>query len=289
MFATIESNSCRALCRSCRLGSFGPLRNGWCWFGGFPLSLGRQLGATGWPRPGRWWILLVLALAAGVQAEPVWVGRFPSAGEIPAPWQLEKLNQDIPATRYRLREWDGVNAVEAHALGSMALLGRPLTIDLVKTPVLCWRWRIDAPLKKADMTRKSGDDYAARVYLSFAVPPDTLSLGTRLALGVARALRGDQVPDAAINYIWDNRHPVGTWQANTYTDRARMRVTRSGAADAGRWVSERRQVADDFRQAFGHAPLRLTGIALASDTDNTGEEAHAGFADFRFVGREEAC
>ncbi|MBM3535796.1 MAG: DUF3047 domain-containing protein, partial [Alphaproteobacteria bacterium] len=69
----------------------------------------------------------------------------------------------------------------------------------------------------------------------------------------------------------------------------RMLVLRSGAADAGRWVEERRDVAADFRAAFGHAPLRLTGLALASDTDNTGEEARAGFADFRFVGPREAC
>jgi hypothetical protein len=97
------------------------------------------------------------------------------------------------------------------------------------------------------------------------------------------------VPDAAINYIWDNRHTVGTWQANVYSDRTRMRVQRSGAALAGRWVEERRDVAADFREAFGHAPARLTGLALASDTDNTGEEVRAGFADFRFVGRDEAC
>ncbi len=233
---------------------------------------------------------LVALLPAVGLAEPLWVGRFTSTDSgLPAPWQVVQLDQDIPPTRYRLREWDGVIAVEAHAVKSMALLARPLEIDLAKTPVLCWRWRIDAPLKNADMTTRAGDDYAARVYLSFAVPPETLGLGTRLALGLARALHGSQVPDAAINYIWDNRHAVGTWQANAYSDRTRMRVLRSGAADAGRWVDERRDVAADFRHAFGHAPARLSGLAIASDTDNTGEEARAGFADFRFVGRDDTC
>jgi hypothetical protein len=139
------------------------------------------------------------------------------------------------------------------------------------------------------MTTKAGDDYAARVYLSFEVPPDTLGLGTRLALKLARAVRGPQVPDAAVNYVWDNKHPVGTWQANAYTDRARMLVLRTGAADAGRWVEERRDVAADFAKGFGHAPRRLTGVAVASDTDNTGETAHAGFADFAFVERDAPC
>jgi hypothetical protein len=233
---------------------------------------------------------ILLLLPSLASADPVWVGRFPAAGtEIPAPWRIEQLDPKVPPTRYRLRQWDGVAAVEAHAVASMALLARPVEVDLVRTPVLCWRWRVEAPLATADMTRKSGDDYAARVYLSFEVPPDALGLGTRLALGLARSLRGADVPDAAINYIWDNRHPVGTWQANVYTDRARMLVLRSGPGDAGRWVNERRDVTADFRAAFGHTPLRLTGLALASDTDNTGEEARAGFADFRFVAADEAC
>lgn len=232
---------------------------------------------------------LLLLLPSLVFAEPLWVGRFPASGEIPAPWKIEQLNHDIPPTRYGLREWDGVAAVEAHAKKSMALLARPVEVDLGKTPVLCWRWRIEAPLVTADMTTKAGDDYAARVYLSFEVPPETLGLGTRVALGLARSLRGDVVPDAAINYLWDNRHPIGTWQPNAYTDRARMQVVRTGAAEVNRWVTERRDVSADFQTAFGHPPAKLTGLAIASDTDNTGEVAHAGFADFKFVSGDEPC
>ena len=76
---------------------------------------------------------------------------------------------------------------------------------------------------------------------------------------------------------------------NAYTDRTRMIVLRSGAGDAGGWVMERRDVAEDFERAFGALPAQLSGIALASDTDNTGESARAGFAEFRFVSREEEC
>ncbi|TMW76683.1 DUF3047 domain-containing protein, partial [Thauera sp. UPWRP] len=97
------------------------------------------------------------------------------------------------------------------------------------------------------------------------------------------------VPDAALNYVWDNRQPVGTLMPNAYTDRTRMIVLRSGAGDAGAWVVERRDVAEDFRRAFGDLPAQLGGIALASDTDNTGERARAGFADFRFVSRDQEC
>ena len=236
----------------------------------------------------RWLIVLSLA-SAPAAADPVWIGKFPESGDIPAPWQVAQPTNNYPPTRYTLRQWDGVAAVEAHAVKSMALLARPVDIDLTKTPVLCWRWRIDAALQNADMTTKAGDDYAARIYLSFSVPPETLGFGTRIALAAARALRGPQVPDAAINYVWDNKQPVGRIQASTYTDRSMMWVLRTGAGDAGRWVSERRPVSADFRTAFGYAPLRLTGVAVATDTDNTGEEARAGFAEFRFVRDDEPC
>jgi hypothetical protein len=139
------------------------------------------------------------------------------------------------------------------------------------------------------MTRKSGDDYAARVYLTFAVPAEQLGFATRTKLSLARALYGSQLPDAALNYIWDNRHPVGTLQNNAYTDRARMLVLRSGDGQAGGWVQERRNVLADFRRAFGEIDGTLTGLALASDTDNTSSEAHAGFADFRFVEQDADC
>ena len=78
-------------------------------------------------------------------------------------------------------------------------------------------------------------------------------------------------------------------QSHVYTDRARMLVLRSGAAEVGRWVHERRNVLEDFQRAFGDLNGQLKSIALASDTDNTGEAAHAGFADFHFVANESDC
>ena len=71
-----------------------------------------------------------------------------------------------------------------------------------------------------------------------------------------------------------------------------MLVLRSGGDLAGRWVTERRNVLEDYRLAFaelGDAGGKLRGLAIASDTDNTGEEAHAGFADFRFVATAGEC
>lgn len=233
------------------------------------------------------YLLVIFNARAG---EIMWLDQFHGeSAVVPAPWQVVQLDKKVPPTHYRLAIWDGVVAIEATADRSMALLARPVEVDLNRTPVLCWRWRVDAPLVKADMATKAGDDYAARVYVSFAMPPSELGLLTRAKLKLARSIYGDFVPDAAINYVWDNLYPVGTRKPNAYTGRTRMIVAESGASNAGKWVVARHDVQLDMVAEFGSERARLIQLSVASDTDNTGEHARAGFADFHFVERNAAC
>lgn len=236
-------------------------------------------------------MVLLCAVSCRVQAgEIVWIDHFTrDSVEVPAPWRVVQLNSKVPPTRYRITRWDDVSAIEATAERSMALLARPVEIDLSRTPVLCWRWRVDAPLVNADMASKSADDYAARVYVSFAMPASELSFLTRAKLKLARSIYGDVVPDAVISYVWDNRHPVGMHRPNVSTDRMRMNVAESGAANAGKWVVARHDVQRDMVAEFGSGQARLIQLAVAADTDNTGESAHAGFSGFHFVDRATAC
>jgi hypothetical protein len=238
----------------------------------------------------RGWLSLTLLLVCDPSFAQVMIGKFSSTKpEIPAPWQLIRLETQVPATSYRISLWDGVDAVEARAERSMALLGRPVDIDLAVTPVLCWRWRVDGVVRSADMTRRRGDDYAARIYLAFDLPSTALSLTDKASLTLARAFYGSRVPDGAINYVWDNRHPVGMHMPNAYTDRVRMIVQRSGNDEAGFWVTERVNIHHDVKRSFGTSEARLKLVAVASDSDNTGETVHAGFADLHFVRATDAC
>jgi hypothetical protein len=139
------------------------------------------------------------------------------------------------------------------------------------------------------MNTKAGDDYAARVYVAFKLPPDKIDFGLRFKLQFARNLYGEHVPDAALNYIWDNKNPIGHRQFNAYTDRTQMIVQRSGTAQVGTWVTERVDVLSDVVKAYGSDQAKISLLALASDTDNTKSKAHAGFADLHFVGRDAPC
>jgi hypothetical protein len=232
----------------------------------------------------------VTSVAAQAQSGANVVGRFPAmTGPVPEPWRIIQFDTKIPATTYQTRVWDGVPAVEAKADGSMALLARGVEVDLKATPMLCWRWRVEDVVKNADMNTKAGDDYAARVYVAFRLPADKIDFGLRFKLQFARNLYGEHVPDAALNYIWDNKNPVGHRQFNAYTDRTQMIVQRSGTAQLGTWVSERVDVLSDVVKAYGSDQAKISLLALASDTDNTKSKAHAGFADLHFVGRDAPC
>jgi ABC-type phosphate/phosphonate transport system ATPase subunit len=236
--------------------------------------------------------LAMLSAAGAAHAQPAAqrVGDFPATdGTPPAPWRSIRFDERVPATRYRTLDWDGVAAVEARAEASMSLLARPIEIDLQATPMLCWRWRVDGVPTTADMATKAGDDYAGRVYVAFELPAQAMGLGVRAQLALARRLYGEQVPDAAINYVWDNRQPVGTRRPNAYTDRTLMVVQRSGAALAGGWVSERVDVLAEASRAFATDRPVARLLAIASDTDNTGERARAGFAELHFVARDAPC
>lgn len=222
-----------------------------------------------------------LAAADAVQ----WVGRFEQAD---TDWREVRLKAELKPNTFERRPWDGVPALVVQSQAGMSLMARPLAVDLARTPVLCWRWRVDAPLQAADMARRSGDDYAARLYISLALPEADKGLGLRAQLALARSLWGPDVPDAAINYVWDNRQPVGHEQPNAYTGRAIMVVQRSGPADAGRWVEERRDVARDAARLFGPRAVPAQ-LAVTADTDNTGETARAGFAQLHFVAADGAC
>lgn len=206
------------------------------------------------------------------------------AGSHPAPpWRGTQLPKVPRETRYRLVEDGGVVVLEADANASMSGLVHPLSTDPRSTPILEWRWKVSGVPAQANFGTKQGDDFAARVYVLFDYDTAKLPLLTRLKLKLARALYGEAVPAAGLCYVWDARAPVGTTAWSPYTDRLRVIVVESGTSDAGRWKSVRRNVVEDYRAAFGEDPPALSGVAIATDTDNTGSRLTAWYGDLELL------
>ena len=215
-------------------------------------------------------------------ATAVEVGRFSAEREgagSPAGWKPLTFRNIERHTRYSLVREDGNTVLRADSEAAASGLVREQTIDLKEFPIIEWRWRAGNVLSKADVKTKAGDDYPVRLYITFAHDANSISLADR----AARAIYGQLPPRAAINYIWDTRSPVGTTVPNAYTDRVRMIVVESGSARVGEWITYRRDLAQDFRKAFGYDAPLVSGIAVMTDTDNTGEKATAWFGDIRFV------
>ena len=137
-------------------------------------------------------------------------------------------------------------------------------------------------LKKGNVRLKEGDDYPARLYITFQYDSSKLGFFEKAKFEGARLLYGQYPPIAAINYIWESTAPVGTSILNPYTDRVMMIVVESGTTKLNQWVNEERNLYEDFKRAFGHDPPMISGVAIMTDTDNTGESAIAYYGDILF-------
>ena len=201
---------------------------------------------------------------------------------LPAPWKPATLPGIGRHTRYTLvRDGDAV-VLRADADASMSGVAHPLNLDVRTHPVIEWRWKAMNLLKRSDIATKAGDDYPARVYVLFDYDIRKLPFSVRTRIRLARLIGAD-VPLAALCYVWDRKAAAGTSEWSVYTDRVRVIVAESGAANLGKWVTIRRDVAADFRAAFGEDPPAISGVVLATDTDNTGEAATAFYGDIRFI------
>lgn len=217
--------------------------------------LRHRLGITG-----QMWMLLLGSLAPlGAMAERLDVGAF-SAGDLVG-WQRKAFKG---VTEYGLVRLNGRTVLRARSEAVASGLYRELTVDLNRTPYLNWSWRVDRTLGTPDERSRSGDDYPARLYV-------IVSGG--LAFWRTRAL----------NYVWSSSAMVGTHWPNAFAGNGvLMLALRSGDREAGRWVTEKRNVRDDWRRLFGDGVEQLDAVALMTDTDNAGGSALAYYGDIFF-------
>ncbi|MEO8158096.1 MAG: DUF3047 domain-containing protein [Betaproteobacteria bacterium] len=204
---------------------------------------------------------------------------------LPPPWRLSLIPNAKRATQFALVADGDAIVLRALADASMASVLHPLKLDPKALPYISWRWKISNVLQKSDITSKAGDDFPARLYVLFDYDVGKLSLLQRAKMYLARKRYGGDVPAAALCYVWDGKAPVGTSVWSPYTDRVRVIVVESGPTNVNTWREEQRDVVADFRAAFGEDPPAISGIALASDTDNTGESVTTFFGDVHLKSR----
>jgi Protein of unknown function (DUF3047) len=206
--------------------------------------------------------ILVLLPLTITQAAELAVGKF-SAGDLSG-WHEETFRGKAKTT-YQLVSDNGRMALKAHSRHAASGLLLKIDRDPRKYPLLRWSWKVEHTLKREDVTKKSGDDFAARVYVVF---PRTLFWQTR-----------------AINYVWAARLPKNSAVPNAYTANAMIVAVESGQEKVGSWVAEERNIYEDYKRLFKEEPQLLGAVAIMTDTDDTGDEVTAWFGDIFLADR----
>jgi Protein of unknown function (DUF3047) len=225
---------------------------------------------------------LCLWLVGGASAKELVIGGFsqldPGPG-LPDHWEKLVFPNIDRHTTYRLVRDDHLTVIQAVSVASASGLIYPYHGPAERYPWITWRWKIAHVLKKGNVATKQGDDYAARIYIAFKYSPKGKSWWQTIRYKAANLAAGGKLPGSAINYIWANQAPIGTIVSNPYTDQTRMIVIQSGNGSAGHWIVEKRNLVNDYQAAFGQKPPPIMGIAIMTDTDNTGESTTAYYGD----------
>lgn len=240
-----------------------------------------------------------LAVTAALNTLPCLLGRqvfaaadyavdYFSAGTesngIPRGWEEARFHSSPRHTNYTV-EREGNNwFLKADSKKSASSLYKNVSLDLRDYPILSWRWKVDntVKVKKGSEKTKAGDDYAARVYVTFERKQKDISLMEMIERSLVKAVYGKELPGEAIEYVWANELGKGETFPNPDTNKAVMVVVESGQDKAGAWVVKKRNVYEDYKRLFGAEPPKINYVAIMTDTDDSGEEAVAYYDDIYF-------
>ena len=208
-------------------------------------------------------------------------------GSWPDSWKPLTFPKIPQHTNYSLVKDGERIVVKAASQASSSGLTREISIDPKEYPIIQWQWKVSNILKTGDVAKKEGDDYPARIYVTFQYDSQKVGLFGKAKYETAKLIYGQYPPLGAINYIWESRAPVGTTVPNPYTDQVHMIVVESGSTILNTWITEERNVYEDYKRTFGQEPPMISGVAIMTDTDNTGESATAYYGDITFKKRPE--
>lgn len=234
-------------------------------------------------------LVAMLALVAGCSSVPVatappvnsspWaaVSIASDAGSAAATasgWQHHVFPGKSP-TQFKYARKGGRDAVAALASSSASALRNRVRVEPAGLGRVRFSWLVPQLIAGADMALREADDSPVRVVLVFEGDRTRFSARDAMLSELVHALTGEQMPYATLMYVWSNRRPPESLIASPRTDRVRKLVLESGGARLDRWLDYDRDIAGDFRRAFGEAPGALVGIGIMTDSDNTRSEARA--------------
>jgi hypothetical protein len=128
-----------------------------------------------------------------------------------------------------------------------------------------------------DLTRKGQDDRAIAIYFAFA-RDESAARWARGASSLTSAMWWSS--GRALVYVYGGSGARGAMLDSPHLGASGKLVIRQpGGTYAGTWLPETVDLIADFRRAFGQDPGPLVGVAVSSDSDDTGGKTAASIAD----------
>jgi len=199
-------------------------------------------------------IMVATAVAADQVVVEDWKDKVGATG-VPHGWQRQ--NWGTPKYEFKVVESDGRPALHMKSAAEGSTITRDVKgkMQLKATPILEWSWKAVKLPKGGDSCKKATDDQAAQVFVVWPRFPEA-------------------VRSRIIGYVWDSTLPAGTICKSEKTSTVTYIVVHSGPADLGKWITERRNVRDDFQKIYHEAPEDPAALSLgidSNDTDSTAE------------------
>jgi hypothetical protein len=210
--------------------------------------------------PVRLAIALVLSLATVAGAADVtvedWSQQAMGNKGVPAGWKGQ--NWGSPKYDFTIVANDGAKALHMRSANEGSTIVKDVKgkVNLKETPILEWTWKVAALPKGGNSCKKATDDQAVQVFVAWPRFPEA-------------------VRSRIIGYVWDSTLPVGTICKSEKSGTVTYVVLRSGPAELGKWITERRNVMEDYRKVYSDELEPPGAVSVAIDSNDTQSTAEA--------------
>lgn len=181
---------------------------------------------------------------------------------IPEGWKGQTWGS--PKYDFRVITQDGRKVIHLKSRDDSSTISKEIKVDVKRQPILQWRWQAVVLPKGGDARKAATDDQAVQLYVTFPRFPS-------------------QVRSRIISYVWDTGAPAGAVFKSEKTSLVTYVIIRSGPADLGKWVTESRNVLEDYQKIYGEAPGEEVGaVSISIDSNDTHSSAESYVGEILF-------
>ena len=206
-------------------------------------------------------VLFCLFLPAKADNERLIIENFSKGLDkkgVPVNWEL-KEKEGTPVIS--LEKENDTHVLHLISEKSSFGLAKKIVIDIKEYPYINFRWKVIELPRNGDFRKKETDDQAAQIYIAFG----TFKLTAKI-----------------VGYLWENKAPKLLTGVSPAWSKTHLIVLQSGSEKMGEWVSEKRNIYNDYKDLFKKEPPKATLISLYINSQHTESRAESYFGEIYF-------